>query len=376
MLFRSLIDLDAIAHNTRVLAQASRAAELMAVVKADGFGHGAGPVARAALRSGATWLGVTSGAEAMALRGEGVTAPVLIWLYPPDEDLTAVVRAGVDISVPSPAHLRAVAGAARRGRRRAKVHLKVDTGLSRSGATLEDWPELVRRARRLERAGVVSVRGLWSHLANAERIDDPGVDRQLARFLAAGAQAVAAGLDPAVRHLANSAALFQHPRTHFDVTRAGIGLYGLEPVPGRSFGLRPAMSLRAEVVFTKRVPAGAEVSYGYDYQTDRATTLALLPLGFADGVPRQVTGQGEVLIRGVRCRIAGRIAMDQIVVDAGDLEVASGDIAVLFGSGGDGEPTVEDWARWAGTNPHEILTGIGTRVPRRYRESGEERVAA
>lgn len=372
----ALIDLDAIAHNTRVLAQASRAAELMAVVKADGFGHGAGPVARAALRSGATWLGVTSGAEAMALRGEGVTAPVLIWLYPPDEDLTAVVRAGVDISVPSPAHLRAVAGAARRGRRRAKVHLKVDTGLSRSGATLEDWPELVRRARRLERAGVVSVRGLWSHLANAERIDDPGVDRQLARFLAAGAQAVAAGLDPAVRHLANSAALFQHPRTHFDVTRAGIGLYGLEPVPGRSFGLRPAMSLRAEVVFTKRVPAGAEVSYGYDYQTDRATTLALLPLGFADGVPRQVTGQGEVLIRGVRCRIAGRIAMDQIVVDAGDLEVASGDIAVLFGSGGDGEPTVEDWARWAGTNPHEILTGIGTRVPRRYRESGEERVAA
>lgn len=372
----ALIDLDAIAHNTRALARACGRADLMAVVKADGFGHGGAAAARAALRNGASWLGVTSATEAMALRDRGITAPILMWLYVPDEDLSPVVRAGVDVSVPSVAHLTGVAAASVRAGCPASVHLKVDTGLSRNGATLDEWPDLVRLARKHQQEGTLAVRGIWSHLANAERPGDPSVDRQTALFRAACRTAAEAGLEPSVRHLANSAALLLRPATRFDLARAGIALYGVEPVPGRSYGLRPAMTLRAEVMLTKRVPAGSAVSYGHDHHTDRPTTLALLPLGFADGVPRSASGKGEVLIRGARCRIAGRVAMDQIVVEAGDLPVVPGDVAVFFGPGDLGEPTVDDWAGWAGTNPHEILTGIGVRVPRRYRTAAGEQAAA
>jgi alanine racemase len=360
------VDLDAVAHNTRLLTEAAGGANVMAVVKANGFGHGAVPVAQTALEHGATWLGVTSPAEALALRAAGLTAPTLIWMYPPTETFADLLPAGVDISVGSIAALEAVAEAAERAGLVAQVHLKADTGMSRGGAIADEWPELVAWARKFELAGLLRIRGIWSHLANAETPGDPGLQRQLQAFDLARRTAAGARIEAPVTHLANSAAALQLPQTRFDLVRIGIALYGIEPVPGRTFGLRPAMTVQAQILLTKRVPAGTGVSYGPDYYTDRETTLALVPLGFADGVPRQSAGRACVAIHGVRCPVVGRVSMDQIVVDVGDLPVGSGDIAVMLGPGTDGEPTAVEWAEWAGTNPNDILTGIGARLPRRY----------
>jgi alanine racemase len=362
----AVVDLDAIAYNTELLAAAAGDAAVMAIVKADGFGHGAGPVARTALAHGASWLGVTSPDEALALRAEGIEAPTLLWMYPPNETFDDLLRAGLDISVGARAALQAVAEAADRTGIVAEVHLKADTGLSRGGALADEWNQLAAWARKFELSGTLRVRGVWSHLANAETPGDPGLDQQLRTFDTALQTVATAGIEPPIVHLANSAGALQLPRARFDLVRAGIALYGIEPVPGRVFGLRPAMTVRAQILLTKRVPAGTGVSYGPDFVTDRETTLALVPLGFADGVQRQAAGRACVAVNGVRCPIAGRIAMDQIVVDVGDLPTRPGDVAVMMGPGTDGEPTASEWAEWAGTNPHDILTGIGARIPRRY----------
>jgi alanine racemase len=364
---RAIVDLDAIGHNTGVLLRAAAGAQVMAVVKANGFGHGSVEVARAALAAGASWLGVTSLPEALELRAAGIRAPILMWLFAPDDVLDEALLADLDLSVGSARALESVARAAGRLGRRAAVHLKADTGLSRGGATAADWPHLLTVAGKLQAAGLITVRGLWSHLANAEHPADPGLHRQLIAFGQARAEATAAGFPRPLTHLANSAALLQIPEARFDLVRPGIALYGVEPVPGRSFGLRPAMTLESTVILTKRVGPGAGVSYGHDHVVDRETTLALVPAGYADGVPRRVAGRAEVAVHGRRCPIVGRIAMDQVVVDAGDLPVSAGDRVVLFGPGEQGEPTVADWARWAETNPHEILTGVGPRVRRCHR---------
>ncbi|MEU9126853.1 alanine racemase [Kitasatospora sp. NPDC048540] len=360
----AVVDLAAVAHNTALLAAHTRGA-LMAVVKADGFGHGAVPVARTALAHGASWLGVTSTTEALALRAAGITAPVLSWMHLPDEDFTPALLAGIDLAVSSPLHLAGIAACAARAGTPARVHLKVDTGLRRNGAAPGDWPALTAHARALELRGLLTVRGVWSHLADP---DGPGrvTDRQVAEFEQAVAVARAAGLRPALLHLANSAAGLTDPRTHFDLVRAGLGLYGVEPVPGRAFGLRPAMTLRARAIMARPVVAGQGVSYGHEYTAERAGTLLLVPLGYADGVPRAAAGRARMWVAGARRPVAGRIAMDQCVVDAGSLPVRIGEDVLVFGPGDRGEPTVADWARWAGTNPHEVLTGIGARVPRRY----------
>jgi alanine racemase len=360
------VDLEAIAHNTRLLAAAGNPAALMAVVKADGFGHGAVPVTETVLRHGASWIGVTSAAEALALRAAGIEAPMLMWMHAPGDDLVPVLRAGVDVSVASLEQLAALAEAAAGAGLVARLHLKVDTGLSRGGAPIAEWSELFTWARKYEQAGSIDVHGIWSHLAKAELAADASVPSQSELFARARAGAHAAGLRPRLHHLANSAAILQIPASHGRLTRAGIGLYGVEPVPGRVFGLRPAMTLRARVILVKRVPAGTGVSYGHDYVSERETTLALVPIGFADGVPRSAGPHASVLINGRRCPVAGRIAMDQFVVDVGDLPVAAGDVAVVFGPGDDGEPLATDWAGWAGTIAHEVLTGVGARVPRRY----------
>ncbi|MBL7253441.1 alanine racemase [Paractinoplanes lichenicola] len=361
----AVIDLGAVAANVRTVA-AVAGTELMAVVKADGFGHGAVEVARAAVAAGATWLGTTSAAEALHLRSAGLTTPVLSWLHAPDEDFARLIAARVDLGVSGLTQLHAVAAAARGLGLPAQVQLKADTGLSRNGARPEDWADLVAWARKYEGEDLFRVRGVWSHLANAERPADPAVTRQIDAFEDAVRVARDAGLDPPLTHLANSAAALSLPRARFDLCRIGIALYGAGPP-----GLRPAMTLRSRVVNVKRVPAGTGVSYGPDHVTARPATLALLPLGYADGVPRAAEGRAEVWLGGRRCPIVGRIAMDQCVIDAGDLPVRPGDPVVLFGPGPD-KPAVTDWARWAGTNPHEILTGIGARVTRRY-QLGEAR---
>ncbi len=371
----AIVDLAAVAHNVRLLAGCTHAG-LMAVVKADAFGHGVVPVARTALAHGAQWLGVTSCAEALALRAAGIGAPLLSWLHAPDEDFEPVISAGVDLSVSSPEYLDAIALAARRLAVPAAVHLKVDTGMSRNGASPADWPELLRWAGKWEREGCIEVRAVWSHLAYADHPDHPSVANQIGGFVEAVRIARGAGLDPALLHLANSAATLAVPAAHFDLVRLGIAIYGVEPVAARSYGLRPALTLRAPVVMVRRVPAGTGVSYHHDHITAQETTLALVPLGYADGVPRSVVGRAQVLLGGVRCPIVGQVAMDQFVVDASAVDarggtVRIGDEVVLFGAGSGGggptaAPTVAEWAQWAGTNPHEILTGIGARVRRRY----------
>jgi alanine racemase len=357
----AIVDLGAVAANVRTVAAAART-PLMAVVKADGFGHGAAPVARAAIAAGATWLGVTSAAEALALRDAGLAAPMLSWLHPLDEDFARLVAARVDIGVSTVPHLHAVAAAGRRLGLPAQVQLKADTGLCRNGAVADEWPELVAWARKHEREQTLRVRGIWSHLADPDPVGDASVAGQVAAFEEALRAARAAGLRPTLTHLANSSAALTAPSTRLDLCRIGLALYGFGAP-----GLRPAMTLRSRLVNVKRVPAGVGVSYGPDHVTTGPTTLALLPLGFADGLPRAAQGRAHVELGGHRRPIVGRIAMDQCVIDAGDLPVAIGDPVVVFGPGDRATPTAADWARWADTNPHEVLTGIGARVTRSYR---------
>ena len=366
------IDLGAVRDNVAALAaRAAGGAQVMAVVKADGYGHGLLPCARAAVQGGASWLGVAFLEEALALRSDGIDVPVLAWLMVPDEDLAPAVAAGVDLSVDDLAQLDRVLAAARATGTTARVQLKIDTGLSRGGATVRDWPDVCAAAAKAEAGGEVSVTGVWSHFAFADGGPDHPVNgAQAGVFAEALAVVDRAGLRPQVRHLANSAATLTAPATHYDLVRPGLACYGLSPVPDlgapADFGLRPAMTLTSTVALVKRVPAGTGVSYLHRYVTAAEATLALVPLGYADGVPRAATGTAEVLLRGRRRTIAGTVCMDQFVLDLGDDTVEAGDEVVLFGPGDDGEPTAQEWASALGTIDYEIVTRIGARVPRTY----------
>ena len=363
------VDLDAVRANVARLA-ARTSAQVMAVVKADGYGHGLLPTARAALDGGAGWLGACTVDEALRLRAAGITAPTLAWLISPGEPLGAAVAADVDLSASSEWLLEGIVQAARDAGRPARIHLKVDTGLSRNGATVAEWPHLVEAAAKAEASGEVDVVGVWSHLACADEPGHPSIARQFAVFAEAVTVAENRGLRPQFRHLANSAATLTLPEAHLDLVRPGIAVYGLSPVPRLStYGLRPAMTLRGRVVLAKQVPAGSGVSYGHRYTVPRDTRLALVPIGYADGVPRHATNTAEVWLGGRRRRISGTVCMDQFVVDVGDGPVQAGDEVVLFGPGDRGEPTAYDWADALGTIAYEIVTRIGTRVPRTY--SGE-----
>lgn len=348
------VDLDAVAANTRRFVELARG-EVMAVVKADGFGHGLRDVARTAVAAGATWIGVTSLAEAVAVRESDVDVPVLSWLNPVDVDVRTAVRYGIDLSVPSLHHLAAIEQAGP-----VRVHLQLDTGMARDGASPDSWLALMSAARRAELAGRISVVGVMGHLPCA---DTPGANAAGRRALMRGvAMARQAGLRPSVRHLAATSAALTDPSTHLDVVRIGAGLVGIDP--SGTTRLRSALRFTAPVVQVRRVSEGTGVGYGHVHVTERATTLALLPVGYADGLPRTASGRAEVWLAGRRRPVAGVISMDQVVVDVGDDAVVPGDEAVVFGAGDEGEPTVADWARWAGTIPHEIVTGIGARVRR------------
>lgn len=363
------VDLDAITANTAVLQQHAGDAGVMAVVKADAYGHGLIPSARAALAGGADWLGVALLDEALALRAAGIGSPLLAWLLGPDEPWPAALEADIDLSVSTATTLSSIADAARERGRPARVHLKVDTGLGRSGSAVGDWPDIVDAARKAELDGTVEVVGLWSHLAWADAPGHPTIDRQLGVYGEALDVADRAGLRPTVRHLANSAATLTRPDTHFDLTRPGLAVYGLSPLRGTApgaVGLRPAMSLRARLTLVKRVPAGHGVSYMHQYVTDRESTLGLVPLGYADGIPRDATNVGPVLAAGRRRTVAGVVCMDQFVLDLGDDAASVGDVVTLFGRGDDGEPTAQEWADATGTISYEIVTRMGPRVPRTY----------
>jgi alanine racemase len=362
-----VVDLDAIAANTAVLRERV-GRPLMAVVKADGYGHGLVPAARAALAGGADALGVAVLEEALALRAAGVTAPLLAWLHTPGTDYAAALAADVEVSVNAEWALAEVVAAARAAGGTARVHLFADTGLSREGATEAEWPDLVAAAARAQADGEVAVVGLWSHMAYADAPTHPTIGAQVQVFEEAVAVARAAGLTEARLHLANSAATVALPDTWYDMVRPGIAVYGLDPLGGdpAAHGLRPAMTVRARAALTKRVPAGVGVSYGHTYFPETETTLLLVPVGYADGVPRAAGNRAPVLAAGAQRTIAGRVCMDQFVLDVGDAEVRAGDEVVLWGPGDGGEPTAQDWADAVDTIHYELVTRIGGRFTRRY----------
>jgi alanine racemase len=362
-----VVDLDAIAANTAALRERV-GRPLMAVVKADGYGHGLVPAARATLAGGADALGVAVLEEALALRAAGVTAPVLAWLNGPGEDFAAALSADVEVSVNAVWGLAEVVAAARATGRTARLHLKIDTGLSRGGATPEQWPDLVAAAARAQADGDVEVVGLWSHLAYADAPTHPTIGLQVGAFEQAVTVARDAGLTDARRHLANSAATVALPDTWFDMVRPGVALYGLDPLGGdpAAHGLRPAMTVQARVMLTKRVPGGVGVSYGHTYSPRAETTLAVVPVGYADGVPRAGGNRAPVLAGGRQRTIAGRVCMDQFVLDVGEDPVAPGDPVVLWGPGADGEPTAQQWADAVDTIHYELVARIGGRFVRRH----------
>ena len=366
------VDLSAITDNVRALKARAGSAELMAVVKADGYGHGALPSARAALAGGATWLGVAQLTEALALRAAGVSAPLLTWLYAPGAPLDAAVLAGVDLALSTPWALDELLAVTRRLGVPARVHLKVDTGLGRGGAFGSGWSALVAAAAAAAAEGAIEVVGVWSHFAYADAPDHPTVRGQQQVFEAAVAELEKAGVTPQLRHLANSAATLTNPSAAYDMVRPGLAIYGLSPVPdlgsSADFGLREAMRVMARLVNVKDLPEGQGVSYGHTYVTDRDTRVGLVPMGYADGIPRAASNAGPMLLGERRLSIAGRVCMDQVVLDLGpDTPAVAGDEVVLFGSAAAGEPSAEDWAVATGTISYEIVTRMSSRLPRYYR---------
>jgi alanine racemase len=369
------VDLDALRHNVDVMKQHVGGAQLMAVVKANAYGHGLVPCARAFREAGVPWLATAVPDEALVLRRSGDRGRLLTWLWTPQGPFAEAVAADIDISVSGRWDLNKVVQAARSCERRARVHLKVDTGLGRNGCGVQTWADLVSAALRAQDAGAIAVVGLWSHLATADEPGHPSIPQQSVLFHDALDIAECAGAEPEVRHLANSAAALLLPETHYDLVRVGLALYGLSPAPNRvtagSLGLRPAMTLRSYLAAVKEVPAEQGVSYGLEYRTRTESTLGLVPLGYSDGVPWQAgnSGQVEVQVAGRRRAIAGRIAMDQFVIDLHGDRPRPGDEVVVFGPGDRGEPTVQEWARAAGTIPYELLARTAPGLPRTYVDS-------
>jgi alanine racemase len=363
----ALVDLSAIAGNVAALREHMRGSQIMAVVKADGYGHGIVHAGRAAIAGGADWLGVVHAGEALRLRRAGITAPVLCLMALAEDPHEEAISAGIDLSAGSVPMVRRIARAAAAAGHTARLHLKADTGLSRGGATWAEWPAVVDAALAAQADGLVRVTGLWSHFACADEPGHPSVAAQLARFGEAADYAEKAGLTPDVRHIANTAGALTFPQSRLDLVRLGGAIYGLSTLPGGAPGwLRPAMTLKARLAQVKRVPPGTGVSYGHRYVTAAETTLGLVPLGYADGVPRAAASRALVQAHGRRWQIAGTVCMDQFVVDFGDEPVMAGDEVVLFGPGDNGEPTAQMWGEALGTISYEIVTGIGARVPRTY----------
>jgi len=367
---KAVIDLSAIVHNYRRLAECG--VPVMGVVKADAYGHGSDRVARTLRDCGAQWLGVALPTEALALRAAGDRGRILAWLWAPGEPgLVDCVASGIDLSVSSELALVEIVAAARHVGQPARIHIKVDTGLSRNGVPRSSWETVFASAVSAQVAGFVDIVGLWSHLASADEPLNPSIEEQIATFHQACEVAAVYELDAPLRHIANSAATLNRPDATLDMVRAGIAVYGIAPGVGlgssATLGLRPAMTLRARLAHVRRIERGTAVSYGGSWVAPEATTVGLVPVGYADGIPRAASNVAEVLIDGRRCPVRGVVAMDQFVVELGpESEVQPGDDVVVFGPGDDGEPTAEDWARWSSTIGYEIVTRISSRVPREY----------
>lgn len=366
-LIRIQIDTGAITRNVERL-RGCTSAQIMAVVKADAYGHGLVQAGAAARAGGASWLGVAQPHEALALRAAGDTGPIFTWLYGPEGPFEDLIGADVDVAASTPLTIAAIVAAAERAGRAARVHLTIDTGLGREGSTLADLPALIDAARAAQDAGRLEVVGIWSHLAWADAPGHPTIDAQAEVFRQAVGLAEAAGFDLEVRHLANSACTLTRPDLHFDLVRPGIAVYGLPPVDdprGEDFGLEPAMRVTSRLILVKRVGAGQGVSYGHDYTTSEPTTLGLVSAGYADGLFRSAANRAEVAIRGRRYTVAGRVCMDQFVVDLGpETDCEIGDEVVLIGRDG---PSATEWAEAAGTINYEVVCRFGCLRPKEAR---------
>lgn len=362
------VDLGAIAHNLDVLRTASNAA-VMAVVKADAYGHGAVPVAKAALAAGAAELGVAHITEARALRAAGVVAPITAWLHAPGADFEGAITDHIEVALSSSRQLDAVVDAARATGIAASVTAKVDTGLNRSGVAADEWDDFAERIAKAHAEGAVVVRAVMCHLARGDEPDHPLNSEQAVRLDAAAADLARLGAAPEIMHIANSPAALTRPDLARDMVRPGIAIYGRSPVPELGdFGLIPAMTLSAPVALVKKVAAGQGVSYSHTWIAPCDTVVAVVPAGYADGVPRLLSGRirvriGERLFDGI-----GRICMDQFVIDLGPdgAGVREGDEVELFGTGAHGGITAKDWADAIGTIDYEIISQVGNRAVRRY----------
>ncbi|MEP7204115.1 MAG: alanine racemase [Ilumatobacteraceae bacterium] len=358
------IDLDAVRHNVAVLRAAAAPAQVWAVVKADGYGHGAVHVARAAREGGASGLCVALVQEGVALRDAGLEGPILVLSEQPATELVAAVRNGLELTVYSYQQLEAIAAA---GGTDHPVHLKVDTGMRRVGAEVGDALGLTDA---IAESSAVRLAGVFTHLAAADQPDEPFTAIQLEAFGDVLTALAVAGHDVPLVHAANSAATLSWPSAHFGMVRVGIAIYGISPgaaLDRQAAALHPALSLRARVSHVKRVRPGDRISYGMRHRFERDTTVATLPLGYADGVPRRLfAGGGEVLIGGRRRPIVGVVTMDQLMVDCGDDSVAIGDEAVLIGAQGAEAISTAEWADWLGAIGYEVVCGITPRVDRRY----------
>lgn len=366
-----IVDLDAIAANLATLRERVSSPMVLGVVKANAYGHGMIEVARKLEAAGVDYLGVADIAEALELRAGGIDSPILAWLHEPTENFVAAVDAGIELGVSSAAQLDALAKASQQLRRIARVHLKIDTGLSRNGATAADWPGFVKQAQGLVAEGFIQVVGIFSHLSNTSVAEDHA---QIVRFEAAVATARELGLEFELRHLSASLGALEYPEAHYEMVRLGLALYGLSPHETKTsadYGLVPAMTATAQLAHVKRVDAGEGVSYGYLHHTSAETTLALVPTGYAEGIPRAASTKAEVSIHGQRYSVSSRIAMDQFVLDVGDAEVSVGDLVTIFGDPAAGVPSADDWAKAANTINYEIVTRIGGRFKRRYLGSVE-----
>ncbi|GAB3042782.1 alanine racemase [Sediminivirga luteola] len=356
----------ALEHNLSRLREQSPSGRVIAVVKANAYGHGMLEAARTFAQAGAWRIGVATVEEALELRGAGLDAPLMAWLYGPGAELKDAVAQDIELGVSTGHALEQVRLAARATGRQARVHLKLDTGLGRNGFVLT---EAVPAARVIVEAPELALTGVFSHLANADWPDDEANDAQEDLFREVLAQIrELPGAQDAVAHLANSPAALTRPSAAFDAIRPGLSLYGLSPLEGRSaqdLGLRPALELHSAVVNLKRVPAGHGASYGLSYRAPEETTFALVPGGYGDGILRTASGQAEVSIGGRRHPVAGRIAMDQFVVDVGDAPVRLGEPVTLIGAE-EGDPGADDWARWAGTINYEVVTQLAARLRREW----------
>jgi alanine racemase len=364
----AVVDLDTIQANVAALRRHVGSAQVMAVVKSDGYGHGMLASAQAALAGGATWLGVVQLPDAIALRRAGISVPVLTLHGSPDAPHAEAIRLGIDLTVGSAALVDQLAKAAEGVGQPARLHLEVDTGMGRGGATSADWPGLVQAALSAEASGRVRIVGVWSHFACADIPGHPAIGQQLEAFREAVTLAERAGARPEVRHLANGPATLTLPESYFDLVRPGGAVFGLCTLPGGvPDWLRPAMTLRARLIQVKRVPAGTPVSYAHRYATGRMTALGVLPLGYNEGIPRHATNAAGLLSsRGRRVDIAGTVNLNHVVVDLGDYPAEAGDEVVLFGPGDRGEATAQEWAERLSTISYEIVTRFTGKVPRTY----------